>query len=223
LTFSYSKISGDLTAKFPIAILSYAHVLKINDINKKNVLHIKDWVKSKAKIGANQEGRVFGDGAYNLTLVENSQIVTEYEDSEICPDPKIIQTVAPIDMKAVLSDSANVAVSQTIAPTDPAIIISEINEKKETPVILPSEEEPEPEIEATTQIDYIENVPSLADSIPERTVSTSVLEQKEHAELTDDIPENLHKENIEHDVGPTFATTLETTTIAEYSKQFTLT
>ena len=52
-----------------MALASYGKILRINDINRDNVGDIRKWVREHGKIGANGEGRVYGNGTYNLLLL----------------------------------------------------------------------------------------------------------------------------------------------------------
>ena len=94
---------GDLEQAWPLAIVSYGHILKINDISEQNIEEIREWIRSKAKIGANDEGGVYGDGSYNLALIHKAEIVTELEDSEICPINNEDPNPQPIDLAAALN------------------------------------------------------------------------------------------------------------------------
>jgi hypothetical protein len=68
-----------------MAMVSYGTIFRINKIDSTSLPVIREWIRTHAKIGAGGEGRVFGDGTYTLLQVHTADIVTEIEDSEICP------------------------------------------------------------------------------------------------------------------------------------------
>ena len=82
LIFSFR---GDLNEDYPMAMVSYGTIFRINSIDSTSLPVIREWIRKHAKIGAAGEGRVFGDGTYTLLQVHTADIVTEIEDSEICP------------------------------------------------------------------------------------------------------------------------------------------
>lgn len=82
LIFSFR---GDLNEDYPMAMVSYGTIFRINKIDSTSLPVIREWIRTHAKIGAGGEGRVFGDGTYTLLQVHTAEIVTEIEDSEICP------------------------------------------------------------------------------------------------------------------------------------------
>lgn len=45
-----------LDREYPMAVISYGHIMKINHINKWNPDDIKQWIRNHAKKGANDEG-----------------------------------------------------------------------------------------------------------------------------------------------------------------------
>jgi len=69
-----------------MAAVAWGNLVKIPEINDSNSASIKIWIKEHAKVGGNNEGRVFGNGAYSLGLIKEAAIVTVEEDSEICPE-----------------------------------------------------------------------------------------------------------------------------------------
>ena len=82
LIFSFR---GDLNEDYPMAMVSYGTIFRINKIDSTSLPVIREWIRKHAKIGAAGEGRVFGDGTYTLLQVHTADIVTEIEDSELCP------------------------------------------------------------------------------------------------------------------------------------------
>ena len=82
LIFSFR---GDLNEDYPMAMVSYGTIFRINSIDSTTLPVIREWIRKHAKIGAAGEGRVFGDGTYTLLQVHTADIVTEIEDSELCP------------------------------------------------------------------------------------------------------------------------------------------
>ena len=68
-----------------MAMVSYGTIFRINKIDSTSLPVIREWIRKHAKIGAAGEGRVFGDGTYTLLQVHTADIVTEIEDSELCP------------------------------------------------------------------------------------------------------------------------------------------
>ena len=69
-----------------MAAVAWGNLVKIPQINDSNSASIKIWIKEHAKVGGNNEGRVFGNGDYNLAQIKDAAIVTVEEDSEICPE-----------------------------------------------------------------------------------------------------------------------------------------
>jgi len=82
----FFSFKGDLNSTYPMAAVAWGNLVKIPEINDSNSASIKIWIKEHAKVGGNNEGRVFGNGAYSLALVKEAAIVTVEEDSEICPE-----------------------------------------------------------------------------------------------------------------------------------------
>jgi hypothetical protein len=69
-----------------MAAVAWGNLVKIPEINDSNSASIKIWIKEHAKVGGNNEGRVFGNGAYSLAQIKDAAIVTVEEDAEICPE-----------------------------------------------------------------------------------------------------------------------------------------
>ena len=65
LIFSFK---GDFDSKYPIALVSYGTILKVSNIDETNIGELRKWVRDHSMIGANKEGRVYGNGTYNLLL-----------------------------------------------------------------------------------------------------------------------------------------------------------
>ena len=103
----FFAFKGDLGREWPLAMVTYSHMIKLNDITAGNIGQLKDWIRNHAKIGGSGEGRVFGDGAYNLTLLHKSEIVTVLEDSEICPDGP--EKTAPINIGEIIKGPGEIA------------------------------------------------------------------------------------------------------------------
>jgi len=59
-----------------LALASYGNLLRINEINEENLPKIRKWIRDHGKIGANGEGRVFGNGTYNLLLLHQGNFMT---------------------------------------------------------------------------------------------------------------------------------------------------
>ena len=60
--FKYTKFES---TKFS---LSKNPFVKVSEINDKNIVDLRKWVRKYSKAGANGEGRVYGNGTYNLLL-----------------------------------------------------------------------------------------------------------------------------------------------------------
>jgi hypothetical protein len=82
----FFSFRGDLNSTYPMAAVAWGNLVKIPEINDSNSASIKIWIKEHAKVGGNNEGRVFGNGAYSLAQIKDAAIVTVEEDAEICPE-----------------------------------------------------------------------------------------------------------------------------------------
>ena len=60
---------GDLTPEYPLALISYGTIMRVSDITPDNIADLRKWVRDHSKTGANGEGRVYGNGTYNLLLL----------------------------------------------------------------------------------------------------------------------------------------------------------
>lgn len=172
---------GDFTEDHPVALVSYGTILKVSEINDKNIVDLRKWVRKYSKAGANGEGRVYGNGTYNLLLEHQADIVTEIEDTEVCPGDNIIDTT--------------LFTYQTSTTKEPEIQLT--TEKPKT----------EPEPKTTKALETVETTKKTEElqenedeKIPEDYVEPN--EEQENEEVTDEI-ENVLTTTTKTDVTTT--------------------